>query len=336
MKIPPKQPQPWWNEIGLGPFLEKRLHLTPERIDDTVESSRELGKAVAMSWNHLDETVNKVLHHPLWGDHLKPGAEHAVNTSVLAGVQTLGYSLAGIQGVAGAAKLIQGVRERKGAGILDGFLDLTAGAAIASTLVGVGPMALVLGPVAAGLGVARGAVRAVRAYQAADPGKEVQAFLDATRSATLLSTVAGYSLPAAGIAAAYLGPVAVAVQACRGHVVLRTGLETHDKSKQISGLADLGMAVGLGMTFCGLGLPGIAVTVATASVNLLYKVLPVFQRGCDKVLDRVEKPLGKFVGTIERLVSPTFNAIRRWIDAHSPWQHGEDKPPPPPGPEEKK
>ena len=320
----PAPPQKgWWLNLGLDEVLQKRLKLTPERIDAAVETSRDLGKSIAMSWHNLDEKVGKVLSHVkvVKASH----QDHLTDTAVvLAG--GLGYTLAGVEGLAGIAKLIHGCRQGDRAEQLSGFLDLTAGAAIWATLAGAGTLPWVLGPIAAGLGVARGAVHAVKAYQAADPSKEVEGFLESARSATLMcSLMSGYSAVAA-TAGAIIGPVAVAVQSARGYVRVKEGLKQADKSQQMSGLADIGTAVGLTLSFVGLPLPGIAVMVAAQGANLLHKVVPCARRMIDKGLDVAKVPLSLAVAAVEKTIDPAFNKIRKWIDEHSPWQHGETSP----------
>ena len=324
---PPEDPEKdsWWKEVGLGDFLEKRLHLTPERINSTVESSRDLGKSVAVSWPNLRDQVEKVLGHPLLG-HL-PVESDTMAGAVMYGAGTLGYGVAGIEGLAGVAKLISGFRRGSKARVLEGFLDLTAGAAIASTIVGAGSVPLILGPIAGGLGIARGAVHAVKAYQEANPAARVQGILDATRSAAVMSSLLGYYHPAGNIVACVLGPVAATVQACRGYVHLSSGLKKQDKASQLSGLADIGAAVGMTMTFGGMAIPGITLTVASTVAKLAYKVFPAVERGTNKALGFANLPLRLTVQTVDAAVDPVLAVVRHWIDTHTDWQHGEDSKP---------
>ena len=333
-KAPPPPPDPpeesWWDEVGLGPLLEKRLHLTPERIESTIDASRDLGKSVAVSWPHLRGQVEKVLGHPLLG-HL-PIEGDTVAGTVMYSAGALGYGVAGLEGLAGAARLISGFRTGSKSRILEGFLDLTAGAAIASTIYGAGSIPLILGPIAGGLGVARGAVRAVKAYKEANPAARVQGFLDATRSAAVTASLVGYYHPAGTVVASLLGPVAATVQACRGYVHLSAGLKNDDKANQISGLADIGTAVGMTMAFSGMAIPGISVTVASTAIKLLYKVLPPAERLTNHLLDLANLPLRAAVKTVDTAVDPVLAVVRHWIDTHTDWQHGEDKPPDPPEP----
>jgi hypothetical protein len=297
------------------------LHLTPERVDAAVESSRDLGKSVAMTWHSMGGYVDKVFDHT-WLGKISSHGQHLLSGTALTVAGGIGYGAAGIEGVAGAAKIIQGFREKSGVKKLDGFLDLTAGAAIYSTIAGVGTVPLLLGPVAAGLGVARGMVHAARAYQGADPEKEVQGFLDSTRSATVMCVLLGNALPWMATAAAVIGPMATTVQACRGYVNVRDGLHKADKGQQVEGLADVGTAVGLGLAFCGLAVPGIAVMCASQGGRLLYKAVPPLHRAIDHGLDVARLPLKLAVGSIELTLDPLFQKVRHWIDTHSPWVHG--------------
>lgn len=328
--LPPSPPPPppgpekdaWWREVGLD-FLENKLHLTPERINSTVESARDLGKSLAMQWHKLSQTLGKVLAHP-WVENLDPKFQDKTEATALYAAGGIGLGVAGIEGLAGVAKLVHGVRHNKPSKMLEGLLDVTAGAAIASTIMGLGGLPLVLGPIAAGLGVARGAMHAVKGYQAAEPGKEVQGFLDSSRSAVVMCSLLGYHTAVAATVGAVIGPVAAAVQACRGYVTLRTGLEKEDKGKQINGLADIGTAVGLTLTFSGLVVPGLAITVGSAAAKFLYKVLPPVEWAGDKLLSVANRPLKTGVKAIELTIEPAFQKVRNWIDTHSPWQHGED------------
>ncbi len=322
---PEPEPEGWWHEVGLG-LLQDKLHLTPERINSTVESARDLGKTVAVTWPNLRDQVEKVLGHPLL-DGRFPNASGHIEGAVMVGTGALGYGLAGIEGLAGAARLISGVRHGSKSRILEGALDLTSGAAIAATIFGTGSLPLILGPVAGGLGIARSAVRAVKAYQQAKPAEEVQAFMDGTRSAAVMATLIGYSHPGAKIFAQILGPAAAVVQGARGYVSLSQGLKKNDKARQVAGLADLGTAVGLTLTFNGLMVPGMAVTVASSAAQLAYSVLPGVERATNAALSFFNVPLKVGVAAVDSVVDPIFNNLRNWIDQHSPWQHGEEKPP---------
>lgn len=323
----PPEDESWWNEVGLGSLLLNTLHLTPERINSTVESARDLGKSVAVSWPNLRDQVEKVLGHPLVG-HL-PVESDTVAGAVMYGAGALGYGVAGIEGLAGVARLISGVRHNNKQRVLEGLLDVTAGAAIASTIMGAGQWPLILGPIAGGLGIARGAVHVVRAYQKADGKARVQGFLDATRSAAVMSSLLGSYHPAGSWVACVLGPVAATVQACRGYVNLSQGLKEKDKGSQVSGLKDIGTAVGMIMSFSGMAIPGIAVTVASQVFNLAYKVLPPVEKLTNKALGFANLPLRLVVGATDKIVDPVLGKVRDWIDNNTNWQHGEDKPPDP-------
>ncbi|MBS2037573.1 hypothetical protein JST97_21480 [bacterium] len=324
---PPSPEDGWWHEVGLGGVLQDKLHLTPERINSTVESARDLGKSVAISWPNLRTQVEKVMGHPLLDGRL-PNADH-IEGAVMYSAGTLGYAMAGVEGLAGAARLISGLRHGNKSRILEGALDLTSGAAIASTIMGVGSVPLILGPIAGGLGIARSAVRVVKAYQQAKPAEEVQAFLDGTRSAAVMATLIGYTHPGAKIFAQVLGPVAAVVQGARGYVSLSHGLKKDEKASQVAGLADLGTAVGLLLTFNGMVVPGLAVTVASSAAQFAYKVLPRFERATDATLQFFNVPMKVGMGALDAVVDPIFGNLRKWIDSHSPWQHGEEKPPDP-------
>jgi hypothetical protein len=316
----------WWHEVGLGSLLVDKLHLTPERINSTVESARDLGKTVAVAWPNLRSQVEKVMGHPLL-DGKFPQVSGHVEGAVMYGAGALGYGVAGIEGLAGAARLISGIRHGSKARILEGALDLTSGAAIAATIFGAGSLPLVLGPVAGGLGVARSAVRMAKAYQQAKPAEEVQAAMDGTRSAAVMATLIGYSYPGAKVFAQILGPVAAVVQGSRGYVSLSQGLKKDDKARQVAGLADLGTAVGLTLTFNGLMVPGMAVTVASSAVHLAYQVLPSFEKATNATLGFFNVPMKVGMAAVDAVIDPIFTNMRKWIDAHSPWQHGEEKPP---------
>lgn len=323
---PQHEPEGWWHEIGLGGILQDKLHLTPERINSTVESARDLGKTVAVTWPNLRGQVEKVLGHPLL-DGRFPNASGHIEGAVMVSTGALGYGLAGVEGLAGAARIVSGIRHGSKSRILEGALDLTSGAAIAATIFGTGSLPLVLGPVAGGLGIARSAVRVVKAYQQAKPEEEVQAFMDGTRSAAVMATLVGYTYPGAKIFADILGPVAAVVQGSRGYVSLSQGLKKDDKARQVAGLADLGTAVGLTLTFNGLMVPGMAVTVASSAVHLAYKILPRFERATNATLGFFRVPMKVGMAAVDSVVDPIFNNVRKWIDEHSPWQHGEEKPP---------
>ena len=312
----------WYDSVGLQNLLEKRLGMTPARVEATLDTARDLGKGLAVSWHALDVKVGKVLSHvPKVGEV----AQESVTSAVVRAAGGLGYALAGIEGVAGLAKIVHGARHGSKTEMLGGALDLTAGAAIACTIAGAGALPFVLGPIAAGLGVARGITHAVQAYQKADPSKEVQGFLDSTRSAALMCSLLANASPVAAVAGAVLGPISVAVETCRGYVRVKEGLKAEDKKLQVAGLADLGTALGVTLSFCGLPLVGIPVMVGSQAGKLLYKLVKPVRPWVDKGLDVARLPLRLAVGVVEKTIDPAFNAVRRWINEHTPFQHGEDK-----------
>lgn len=144
-----------------------------------------------------------------------------------------------------------------------------------------------------------------------------------------MATLIGYSHPGAKIFAQVLGPVAAVVQGSRGYVSLSQGLKKDDKASQVAGLADIGTAVGLVLTFNGLVVPGLAVTVASSAAQLAYKVLPRVERATNATLQFFNVPMKVGIAALDAVLDPIFGNLRKWIDNHSPWQHGEENPPDP-------
>lgn len=332
---PPKRPTKldnFWHELTSGELLEASLRMTPEKLHGAVEASRDIGKAVGKAWEGLRDQVREVFNLPVIEEKIDPQTREKLTDILLTTASVVGYSVAGVQGLAGLMKLKKGVEQKSTVKKLEGALDLATAGAIITTIAGAGPAPLVLIPLAAALGVARGVTNSVSGYRHADGRKEVQGTLDAIRSAGTMCALLASKHTAFTVGGAVLGPIAGAVQLARGYVDLERGLETDNKPQMLAGLADVGSAVGLTLALTGLGtIPGVALTVASVGVRLGYQLSDKFEARVDKVLDKVKPSLAKVVATTEKVVDPVLAFVRPLVDKVTGWEHGDqlDEPPPP-------
>ncbi len=235
---------------------------------------------------------------------------------------SLGYAAAGIQGLAGLAKIRKARGENHQMKKLEGYLDLATAGAIASHIAGMAILPVVLGPIAAGLGMARGGIHAVAGWKAGDTRREVQGLLDATRSTAILGTIVGSRVPWMATTAAVFAPVAGVIQASRGFIDLRDGVRGGEPARRFQGLADIGSAVGLTMAATGAGaIPGAVLTGLCVGARLLYSLSDRFEAWADRKLDRVQPQLETAVGAVEKVWNPILYGLRGLLEKATGWQH---------------
>lgn len=332
---PPKRPTKldnFWHELTSGELLEASLRMTPEKLHGAVDASRDVGKAVSKAWGGLRDQVRELFDLPVIEEKIDPQTREKITGILLTAASVVGYSVAGVQGLAGVMKLKKGIEQKSTIKKLEGALDLATAGAIITTIAGAGPAPLVLIPLAATLGVARGTINAVAGYRHADGRKEVQGTLDALRSAGTMCALLASKHAAFTVGGAVLGPIAGAVQLARGYVDLETGLKTDNKPQILAGLSDVGSAVGLTLALTGVGtIPGVALTVASVGIRLGYQLSDKFEARVDRVLDRMKPGLQKSVDFLERkVVQPVLGFVRPLMDKVTGWEHGDqaDEPPP--------
>ena len=305
----------WWHELTSGEILQASLHLSPARIHDAVDTTRDVGKSLGKSWTELKDKLLQVLHIPAIGNILSPEQRQHIADVALTVAAGVGYTAAGVQAFVGIAKLGSGVQEHNGLKRLEGCLDIATAGAIATTIGGMGIAPLILGPLAAALGVARGTAHAVAGRRSKDARHEVQGLLDGTRSAAVLGSLVGRYSAVMATAGAILGPVAGVIQITRGFIDLRQGLAQKSNAKEVQGLSDIGAAVGLTMCATGIGvIPGVVLTAGCVGARVLYQVSNRFAKRADKLMDRWEPGLEKAVNAVSRMTDPVVNWARPWID----------------------
>ena len=331
MVIQPNQPQQpagkkidWWHELASGELLQAGLHLSPANLQDAVEATRDIGKSLGNSWDDIKDQVTKVLHLPAVGNVLTAEQRQRIADVAITAASTVGYAAAGVQAVVGIAKLKHGVEEKNPLKRFEGCLDIVTAGAITSTIANMGVIPLILGPLAAALGVVRGGIHAVAGYRTDDDRREVQGLMDGVRSAAVLGNLLGRHSGLAATAGAILGPVAGAIQATRGFMDVSGGLKEKDKAKQLQGLCDIGAAVGLTMAATGVGvIPGVILTVVSVGARVLYQVSEKFEKRADQTLGKWEPGLQKAVDAVESVANPIIDRVRPLIEKLTGWHHGD-------------
>lgn len=322
----PKPPNNLWQTLTSGELLQLGLHLSPAKLAEAISTSKDLGKGLGQSWRDIKDTFRKVLHLPVVAEHIDPEAARKISSITMTVVAGVGYAAAGIQGLAGISKLRDGIQEKNRLKQLDGTLDLAMAGAIGTTIAAAGVAPLILVPLAATLGLARGVVLSVAGYRKGNAQQEVQGALDGTRSVGILGSMLGHVNPLLATAGAICGPVAGVIQSCRGFLDLRAGLAEQSRSKQLQGLTDIGSALGLVLASTGVGtIPGVILTAVSVAARVLYPLSEKFQKRCDRALEKWEPALEKGVRAVETVTTPVLQAVRPILDHIL----GKEKPPPP-------
>ena len=322
----PKPPNNLWQTLTSGELLQMGLHLSPANLAEAISTTKDLGKGLGQSWRDIKDAFRKVLHLPVVAEHIDAEAARKISSLTMAVVAGVGYAAAGVQGLAGISKLSAGIKEKNRAKQLDGTLDLAMAGAIGSTIAAAGVAPLVLVPLAATLGLARGVIHSISGYRTGNAQQEVQGALDGTRSVGILGSMLGHINPLLATAGAICGPVAGVIQSCRGFLDLRSGLAEKSASKQIQGLTDIGSALGLVMASTGIGtIPGVILTAVSVGARVLYPLSNKFQKRCDVALKKCEPFLIRSVEGVEQVATPILRVIRPILDKLL----GKENPPPP-------
>lgn len=320
---PKPKDQNWWHDLTSGEMLQASLHLTPDKIRSAVDTTKDVGRSLGHSWEDIKEQADKILHLSAIKNLVPAETRQKILDGALTVAAGVGYAAAGVQTFAGVVKLTKGVEERNGLKRLEGVLDIATGAAIATTIGGLGIAPLILAPLAAGLGVLRGGAHAVAGYKEGSARHETQGWMDATRSAAVMGSLLGRYSAVAATAGAILGPIAGAIQITRGFIDLRDGLAEKSNTKEIQGLCDIGAAVGLTMAATGLGvIPGIALTAVSVGARVLYQVSDKFEAKVDRKLDRLEPKLQKAVNFVSKVTDPIVDKVRPVVEKITGWHHG--------------
>lgn len=325
----PKGKEGFWRELFSGELFEIGLKFRPDQLRDTVSAAKDVGTSLRDVWKDLKKKVGDVLEIPQVEQVIDPADREKIADVVLTVARGLGYTAAGVQGLGGAYKLVKGFKTGSTGQKLEGLFDLTTSAAVATTIAGLGIVPLVLGPLAATMGVARGAFNTVAGFKSGDARQEIQGLLDTTRSASVGLRMLGQHVGGLGVAGAVLGPIAGAIQLSRGYYDLSTGLAKKNKPKQVQGLTDIATAVGLTASLTGVGtIPGIALMAVAMGSRVLYQFNDRFEAWADRRLDKWEPGLAKAVNTVDKVVEPVIAKVRPFVEAVIGAGRGSSPPPP--------
>ncbi len=308
------QENTFWRNLFSGELFEIGQRLTPEHLRTTAEAAQSVGTALRDVWSDLKSKVGEVLNLPEVEQRFSPEAREKALETVVQVARGLGYAAAGVQGIGGIYKLKDGFKKNSTERKLDGVFDLTTSAAVGTAIAGLGAVPLVLGPLAATLGVVRGGYNAVTGFAKGDTRAEVQGALDATRSASIGFRLLGNQVALLGTVGAVLAPIAGAIQFGRGLVDLSSGLAEEKKDKQVQGLSDIATAVGLTASLTGIGtIPGLALVATAMGGRVLYQFNEKFQGLTDQKLDDWQPQLQTAVDGVEKVTKPILNAGRALI-----------------------
>ncbi len=327
-----------WREAVGSELLELSTRWRKDDVDALAQAAREAGNSLKGAWSSIKSGVAGALGIEVVRETLSESTRETLTRVAETVAYGAGFTASGVMGLAGFVKLRSGLRRSDRARFMDGIANLAAGASIAASVAGLGPLRAVLAPLAAGLGIARGASNATAGYAAGERRKEIQGILDGTRSFGTLCSLGSAVLGPLSVVAAIVAPVAGAIQAGRGFHDLKVGLQKSDNKKEINGLADLGVAVGTTLALTGVGtIPGIALTVVCSTVKALYqfhkgsrqridrtldKVEPRMRRGIEK-LEKVTRPLTRRLAPVHRRVA---DKLARMISRPLPWKKAAQPP----------
>lgn len=315
-----------WDELFSGELNEIGIHLNPEYFDTTIDGAQSLGEGLAKTWNDLGDKVGSVFDFGSKKLTFSPEFRARATEIVVGVAKGLGYTAAGVQGLGGAIKLVNGFKENNLGKKLDGVFDMSTAAAVATTVAGLGAGPLVLVPLAASMGIVKGSYTAGKGFLQGNGRKEIQGALDATRSASVGLRLAAHNSLALGAAGTILGGVAGAIQITRGVYDLSNGVKENKKDMQVRGLTDIASAAGLTLALTGVGtIPGIAITAVAMGTRLLYQFNDRFEGFVNRKLDEWNPGLTKTVNLVDRVTQPVIKAVRGGIESLSGHFRGEQK-----------
>jgi hypothetical protein len=316
-----------WREVTSGELFASALHLSPARIREAAGSARDVGNALKDVWKNADDTVRKALDLPVVEHRVSPhDRDHIVAVARTVGYG-VGFAGAGVLGAAGAYKIASAIRHRSRAQLLDGLVDLGAGAAVAASVAAWAPGGLLLGPAAAALGIVRGGYNAWHGYRSGQTRNEIQGFLDAGNNAVAFSRL----IPALATGAMLLAPLAAGVQLCRGGWDLSRGIAEGSNEKKVQGLADVCAAVGLALSAAGpLAVPGVALVGVGSAVKVLYQFSPTARKKLDHAVERATPRLQPMMEKVEARVAPLLARARAVIEKVTGHKRGDEPAPPAP------
>jgi hypothetical protein len=321
----PHGKEKFWRELFSGELFEIGFKLRPDHIRDTVSAAKDLGTGVRDIWEDLRKKVTDVLHLPQVERVFDPMAREKTTEIIMTVARGLGYTAAGVQGLGGIYKLVDGHKKGNTGQTLEGLFDLATAGAVASTIAGLGIVPLIMGPVAATMGTVRGAYNAVAGFKKGDGRQEIQGLLDGTRNTSVFLRLLGQRVAGLGLAGMVLGPIAGAIQLSRGYYDLSSGLAEKSKPKQVQGLTDIATAVGLTASLTGVGtIPGIALMAVAMGSRVLYQFNHKFEKWANKKLDDWAPGLNRATEKVEKWVEPALQKIRPIFEKLTGWHRGQD------------
>ncbi len=329
----PKEDPSWRESVG-AELLELYTRWHKDDVDTLAKAARDAGNSLKGVWSSLKGGVAKALGLSVVRENISEDTRQTLTRIAETTAYSVGYTAAGVMGLAAFTKLRSGLRRGDRARLLDGMANLAAGVSIAVSVAGLGPARAILAPLAAALGVASGGANAATGYASHQTRQEIQGVLDGTRSFGTLCRLGSAWLAPLGLVAAVVGPVAAGIQASRGLHDLRTGLREANNKKELNGLADLGVALGTTLALTGVGtIPGVVLTVACSAVKVAYQLHKGSRRRLDRVLDRLEPAMRRGLRRMERTARPLTRrlgplhrrlagGLARSLSRPLPWRKG--------------
>ena len=234
--------------------------------------------------------------------------------------RVVGFAAAGFTGLAGIAKMTD--HKASKARRLEGAADLMTAGAIAGTVGGLAIAPVILIPVAAAIGILRGAVQFHSGHNGGDVRLSSQGIIDGSRSTSTLLKHSGMQSAAAATLGGLLGTAAACFQLVRGFVDISRGVKSDNRGKEINGLTDVAMATGLLLTAAGVAAPvGIGIAIAAGIAKVSYAVIKPAHKKMDQWMTKHDPALTKAVLTVEKVATPVVKWLHNRVDDAADWIH---------------
>lgn len=306
------------NESTSGEMLALGIHLSPSALG-AAGFTRSLGKSLSGAWHNLRNLVGKVFHLPLL-NNVSESSQENITRVLVDTARVVGFAAAGFTGLAGIAKMTDSKASK--ARRLEGAADLMTAGAIAGTVGGLAIAPVILIPVAAAIGILRGAVQFHSGHKSGDVRLSSQGIIDGSRSTSTLLKHSGMQSAAAATLGGLLGTAAACFQLVRGFVDISRGVKSDNRGKEISGLTDVAMATGLLLTAAGVAAPvGIGIAVAAGIAKVSYAVIKPVHKKMDEWMTKHDPALTKVVLTVEKVAAPVVKWLHDRVDDVADWIH---------------
>jgi hypothetical protein len=306
----PDEDDHFWQEFR-NDVRDYILHFDHENIDQFSQIVKSFGGGLKDVWKIVRDIPAKILNQPLIADRVdQDDRDHWAALGTEVGT-VVGFVAAGGHAVAGGVKLVSAIKRGHAGRALDGLVDMAAGTSLALAVAGLAGAKAIVGPIAATINLVRGVYNAATGWKRRDKRKQLQGVLDVARSAGSFGRLMKQHGTAFGVLGVAMAPIAGGIQAGRGIHDLSIGLRNNDNKKELKGLVDIATAVGTAMAFAsGVAvIPGVALAVAANLVKVGYQLSPRIRRKVDKVIDKHEPKLARFVSRADKVSGPV---VRTW------------------------